>query len=68
MQGSHHDIFIWLQNHANGAQKEYVFKSDVGMGLYVPGMNTSAANGATLDAGTAVLSADARSLGHFSAT
>lgn len=48
VQGLHRDDFIWQQTHADGPQREYVLGSDVGMGLYVPGVNTSAANGATL--------------------
>ena len=34
--------------------------------LCVPSVNESAANGATLDAGTAVVSADIRIPGHYS--
>ena len=46
-QGLHRDDFIWQQTHAH-RQEKYVPCSDVGMGLLVPGVKTSAANGATL--------------------
>ena len=39
---------LWQQTHANGPQREYVLGSDVGIGLYVPGVNKPATNGATL--------------------
>ena len=37
-----------------------ILSSDVDLYLYVPGVDKSAADGAMLDAGTAVLSADAK--------
>lgn len=46
-QGLHRDDFIWQQTHAH-RQEGYLPGSDVGMGLLVAGVNTSAANGATL--------------------
>lgn len=46
-QGLHRDDFIWQQTHAH-RQEKYVPGSDVGMGLLVAGVKTSAANGATL--------------------
>ena len=46
-QGLHRDDFIWQQTHIGG-QKSYMQGADVGMGLLVPGVKTSAANGATL--------------------
>ena len=46
-QGLHRDDFIWQQTHTH-RQEKYVSGSDVGMGLLVPGVKTSAANGATL--------------------
>lgn len=48
-QGLHRDDFIWQQTHTGSRpQKEYVLGSDVGMGLYVPGVDFSVANGATM--------------------
>ena len=60
----HHDAFIWQRKHTNAAQREYCLGLDVGMGLYVPGVNKSVANGALLDSGTAIISSDAMISGH----
>ena len=50
MQGLHRDDFIWQQtHHRHGFEGgKYTPGSDVGMGLYVPGVDTTAENGATL--------------------
>lgn len=50
-QGLHRDDFIWQQTHHRGGSGEkegYALGSDVGMGLYVPGVGFTAENGATL--------------------
>ena len=46
-QGLHRDDWIWQQAHLQ-EQKRYLPGSDFGMGLLVPGVKTTAANGATL--------------------
>lgn len=46
-QGLHRDHFIWQQTCTTSRDK-YSLGSDVSMGLLVPGVNTTAANGATL--------------------
>lgn len=46
-QGLHRDDFIWQQTHTVPREK-YSPGSDVSMGLLVPGVNTTAENGATL--------------------
>lgn len=46
-QGLHRDDFIWQQTHTTPREK-YSLGSDVSMGLLVPGVNTTAENGATL--------------------
>lgn len=46
-QSLHRDDFIWQQTHVH-RQDRYLPGSDVGIGLLVPGVKTSAANGATL--------------------
>lgn len=46
-QGLHRDDFIWQQTHTVPREK-YSAGSDVSMGLLVPGVNTTAENGATL--------------------
>lgn len=48
IQGLHRDDFLWQQTHANGPQRDYGLGSDVGIGLYVPGVNKPATNGARL--------------------
>ncbi|MCJ1404218.1 hypothetical protein MMC11_007443 [Xylographa trunciseda] len=47
-QDLHRDDFIWQQTHKVGDEKIYALGSDVAMGLLVPGVNTTAENGATL--------------------
>ena len=47
-QDLHRDDFIWQQTHRNENEKAYMLGSDVAMGLLVPGVKTTAANGATL--------------------
>jgi len=47
-QDLHRDDFIWQQTHRVGHEKTYARGSDVAMGLLVPGVNTTAENGATL--------------------
>ncbi|KAL8764274.1 MAG: hypothetical protein Q9194_007133 [Teloschistes cf. exilis] len=46
-QDLHRDDFIWQQTHSE-TRTMYTLGSDVGMGLLVAGVKTSAANGATL--------------------
>ena len=46
-QGLHRDDFIWQQTHMV-EQEEYLLGSDVGLGLLVAGVKTTAANGATM--------------------
>ena len=46
-QDLHRDDFIWQQTHVNRVE-EYTPGSDVCMGLLVPGVDTTAENGATL--------------------
>lgn len=46
-QGLHRDDFIWQQTHTV-PREEYSSGSDVSMGLLVPGVNTTAENGATV--------------------
>ncbi|KAL9576390.1 MAG: hypothetical protein Q9212_007137 [Teloschistes hypoglaucus] len=46
-QDLHRDDFIWQQTHSE-RRTTYTLGSDVGMGLLVAGVKTSAANGATL--------------------
>ena len=51
VQGLHRDDYIWQQTHRRdgfGEKDGYALGSDVGMGLYVPGVATTAENGATL--------------------
>lgn len=47
-QDVHRDDFIWQQTHTVKEGQGYQMDSDVGMGLLVPGVNTTKANGATL--------------------
>ena len=47
-QDLHRDDFIWQQTHAAKEGPGYQMGSDVSMGLLVPGVNTTKANGATL--------------------
>lgn len=47
-QDLHRDDFIWQQTHKAGDEKTYTLGQDVSMGLLVPGVKTTAANGATL--------------------
>ena len=46
-QGLHRDDFIWQQKHESQEQTGYRVGSDVGMGVLVPGVKTTAENGAT---------------------
>ena len=46
-QGLHCDDFIWQRTHTVPREK-YSSGSDVGMGLLIPGANTTAEDGATL--------------------
>ncbi|CAF9943001.1 MAG: hypothetical protein ALECFALPRED_010419 [Alectoria fallacina] len=47
-QDLHRDDFIWQQTHTVKEGQGYQMGSDVSMGLLVPGVNTTKANGATL--------------------
>lgn len=47
-QNLHRDDFIWQQTHTVKEKGEYRMDSDVSMGLMVPGVDTTKANGATL--------------------
>ena len=49
-QDLHRDDFIWQQTHSVEVEegREYQMGSDVSMGLLVPGVNTTKANGASL--------------------
>lgn len=48
-QDLHRDDFIWQQTHrAGNEEKTYTLGSDVAVGLLIPGVKTTAANGATL--------------------
>ncbi|KAL9120234.1 MAG: hypothetical protein Q9187_003213 [Circinaria calcarea] len=47
-QDLHRDDFIWQQTHRVTDEKTYTLGSDVALGLLVPGVRTTAANGATL--------------------
>ncbi|KAI9652603.1 MAG: hypothetical protein M1831_006707 [Alyxoria varia] len=46
-QALHRDDFIWQQKHESHEQTGYCVGSDVGMGILVPGVKTTADNGAT---------------------
>lgn len=48
VQDLHRDDFIWQQTHTVKEGQGYQMGSDVSMGLLVPGVNTTKANGATL--------------------
>ncbi len=47
-QELHRDDFIWQQTHTVKEEQGYHMGSDVSMGLMVPGVDTTKANGATL--------------------
>lgn len=47
-QTLHRDDHIWQQTHKRTDENEYQIGSDVAMGLLVPGIKTTAENGATL--------------------
>ena len=47
-QDLHRDDFIWQQTHTAKVGEGYQMGSDFSMGLLVPGVNTTKANGATL--------------------
>lgn len=47
-QELHRDDFIWQQTHTVKEQQGYQMGTDVSMGLIVPGIDTTQANGATL--------------------
>ena len=47
-QDLHRDDFIWQQTHTAKGEEGYQMGSDFSMGLLVPGVNTTKANGATL--------------------
>lgn len=47
-QDLHRDDFIWQQTHTANGGEGYQMGSDFSMGLLVPGVNTTKANGATL--------------------
>ena len=47
-QALHRDDFIWQQTHTANGEEGYQMGSDFSMGLLVPGVNTTKANGATL--------------------
>lgn len=47
-QALHRDDSIWQHVHPNQEKSGYRLGTDLGMGLLVPGVNTTMANGATL--------------------
>ena len=47
-QDLHRDDFIWQRTHTANGGEGYQMGSDLSMGLLVPGVNTTKANGATL--------------------
>ncbi|KAL9125934.1 MAG: hypothetical protein Q9217_004929 [Psora testacea] len=47
-QDLHRDDFIWQHSHGGGDQKTYQVGRDISLGLLVPGVDTSAENGATM--------------------
>ena len=47
VQDLHRDDFIWQQTHTVKEGQRYQTGSDFSMGLLVPGVNTTKANGAT---------------------
>lgn len=47
-QELHRDDFLWQQTHIRDRKEKYKVGSDMGLGLLVPGVETTKENGATL--------------------
>lgn len=47
-QDLHRDDFLWQQTHTRDREEKYKIGSDMGLGLLVPGVETTMENGATL--------------------
>ncbi|RYO48934.1 hypothetical protein AA0113_g9730 [Alternaria arborescens] len=62
-QALHRDDSIWQHVHPNQEKSGYRLGTDLGMGLLVPGVNTTMANGATLFVPGSHLWADERQAG-----